>query len=167
MTARRVLYLLSAAAAAAALLPVAVLLPPGIGAELALDARSLEILLNTVLLTVLTVVGAVLLGVPLALATACADLPLRRFWLGALTAPLAVPSYRGAFAWFAALGPGGEIEQLLGLATPRADMFCGGYSCTLAGNKSGVSRSTVTKLTAMATTLVCENPPYCTRPMPR
>jgi iron(III) transport system permease protein len=125
VTARRVLYLLSAAAAAAALLPVAVLLPLGIGAELALDARSLEILLNTVLLTVLTVVGAVLLGVPLALATACADLPLRRFWLGALTAPLAVPSYLGAFAWFAALGPGGEIEQLLGLATPRARGLAG------------------------------------------
>lgn len=125
MTGRPILYLLSAAVAATALLPVAVLLQLGAGAELALDARSLEVLLNTVLLTVLTVAGAVALGVPLAFATACSDLPLRRLWLGALAAPLAVPSYIGAFAWFAALGPGGEIERLTGLPTPRVQGLAG------------------------------------------
>jgi len=122
---RPILYLLSGAVAAAALLPVAVLVPLGAGAELALDTRSLEVFLNTALLTALTVAGAVFLGVPLALATACADLPLRRFWTGALAAPLAVPSYIGAFAWFAALGPGGEIELLTGLPTPRVQGLAG------------------------------------------
>ena len=125
MTGRSVLYLVSAAVAATALLPVAVLVQLGIGAELALDARSLEVLLNTVLLTVLTVAGAIALGVPLAFATACSDLPLRRFWVGALAAPLAIPSYIGAFAWFAAVGPGGEIERLTGLRTPRVQGLAG------------------------------------------
>lgn len=125
MSGRSALYLLSGAVAATALLPMAVLLKLGAGAELALDARNLEVLLNTVLLTVLTVAGAIALGVPLAFATACADLPLRRFWLGALAAPLAIPSYIGAFGWFAALGPGGEIERLTGLPTPRVHGLAG------------------------------------------
>ncbi|MFB4203733.1 hypothetical protein KBTX_04060 [wastewater metagenome] len=111
-------YPLAAVVAAAALLPVAVLLYLGVGAGPALSPRALGILGETALLTGLSVAGAVLIGVPLAVASACVELPLRRFWLVALTAPLAMPSYIGAFALFAAFGPGGEIEHLLGLTTP-------------------------------------------------
>lgn len=121
MNLRRLLLPLSGLVALAALLPVAVLVHLAQGAGWGLDARNLQVLANSALLTGLTVAGAIALGVPLALATACADLPLRRFWLGALTAPLAVPSYLGAFAWYAAMGPGGEIAQFSGLSPPRVE----------------------------------------------
>ncbi len=85
------------------------------------DARNLQVLGNTVMLTACTVVGATLLGVPLALVTAYVHLPWRRVWLIALAAPLALPSYLGAFALYAAFGPGGEIENMLGLTTPAVD----------------------------------------------
>src|SRR5690606_11220456 len=47
------------------------------------------------------------------------DLPWRRFWSVALSLPLAIPSYVGAFAIIAALGPRGLLqgwlETLLGI----------------------------------------------------
>lgn len=52
----------------------------------------------------------------------------------------------------------GEIELIDDLHHEPRQMFWGRYSDTLAENRSGVSRSTVTKWTAMATTLVCDNP---------
>ncbi|MFP4560608.1 MAG: ABC transporter permease [Thiohalorhabdus sp.] len=126
MTRAPVVLGLSALVAAAALAPVAVLLGMGIGAEVALGDRTLEVAANSLLLTGLTVVGAILVGVPLAFVTAYADLPGRRVWTGLLAAPLAVPSYLGAFAYFAAFGPGGEIQGLTGLPLPNVDGLAGG-----------------------------------------
>ena len=118
-------YVPAALIAAAALAPVLVLVYMSIGADLLFDGRTFEIVLNTVLLAVLTVTGAVLIGVPLAVVTTYADLPFRRVWVALLAAPLAIPSYLGAFAFFAAFGPGGEIESLTGIATPRAEGLVG------------------------------------------
>lgn len=84
------------------------------------SARNADLLANTLLLALLTVFGALLLGVPLALLTAYVRLPWSRLWLILLAAPLAMPSYIGAFTFYAAFGPGGEIENLLSLATPSA-----------------------------------------------
>jgi len=84
------------------------------------DTRNLDLLLNTLLLMVLTVLGAIVLGVPLALITAFVRLPFNKLWLILLAAPLAMPSYIGAFTFYAAFGPGGEIESLVGLSTPSA-----------------------------------------------
>lgn len=84
------------------------------------DTRNLDLLLNTLLLMLLTTTGATMLGVPLALLTAFVRLPFNKLWLILLAAPLAMPSYIGAFTFYAAFGPGGEIENLLGLATPSA-----------------------------------------------
>lgn len=111
-------YPLALVIALLALTPVVVLF--GLASESAqlFDARNLEVLSNTLLLMVLTVLGAILLGVPLALLTAYVQLPWRRVWLVLLAAPLAMPSYIGAFTLYAAFGPGGEIETLLGLPTP-------------------------------------------------
>jgi iron(III) transport system permease protein len=108
----------SAAVALAVLSPIAVLAVLGIGADLDFGGQILGIVGNTLALTVLTVVGAVAIGVPLALATSHTDLPARDWWLALLAAPLAIPSYIGAFAYFAAFGAGGEIQALTGLATP-------------------------------------------------
>lgn len=111
--------------AAAALSPIVVLLLLGAGAELALGFRVAEIALNTVLLTVLTALAATLIGVPLAVLTTYTRIPGRRLLLAALAAPLAVPSYLGAFAFFAAFGSGGAIEVLTGIPTPRVQGLWG------------------------------------------
>jgi iron(III) transport system permease protein len=118
-------YPVAALVALAALVPIAVLIALGSGAESIFDSHSLDILLNTVLLAVLTVTGAIILGVPLALLTAYVELPFRRLWLVALAAPLAMPSYIGAFTFYAGFGPGGEIENLIGLPTPSVHGLAG------------------------------------------
>ncbi|MEM1411370.1 MAG: iron ABC transporter permease [Pseudomonadota bacterium] len=111
---------LAALIALTALAPIAVLIDLAGSAEQLFRARQLTLLANTLLLMGLTMLGAVLIGVPLALLTAYGRFPLRALWLVLLAAPLAMPSYLGAFAFFAAFGPGGEVEQVLGLATPSA-----------------------------------------------
>ncbi|NQX88218.1 MAG: iron ABC transporter permease [Halioglobus sp.] len=108
-----------------AVMPVGVLLILAQLPDDLFDTRHLSLLLNTVWLTVLTVLGAILLGVPLALLTAYVRLPLEKFWLVLLAAPLALPSYLGAFTLFAACGPGGEIETVLGFATPAVEGLTG------------------------------------------
>ena len=89
------------------------------------STRNLDLLVNTLLLMLFTVIGSLLLGVPLALLTAYVKLPLGNLWLILLAAPLAMPSYIGAFTFYAAFGPGGEIENLLGLTTPSASGLTG------------------------------------------
>lgn len=110
-------HLASTAVAAAVLSPIVVLALLASGAELEFGAQTGRIVANSVGLTVLTVIGSVLIGVPMAVATAHTDLAGRRLWLALLAAPLAIPSYIGAFAYFAAFGPGGEVQSLTGLAT--------------------------------------------------
>lgn len=112
-------YVLSAPVAVLALLPLLVLLDLGASAESFWDPHWLDVLGQSLALTGLTVVGALLLGVPLAVLTAYVRLPLGALWLPLLAAPLAMPSYIGAFTFYAAFGPGGEIEALTGIPTPE------------------------------------------------
>ncbi len=107
--------------AALALVPVLVLFEMASGASGLFDSYNIRVVINSLLLMGFTVLGAVLIGVPLALMTAYVQLPLLRLWLIVLAAPLAIPSYIGAFTLYAALGPGGEIENLFGLPSPRVD----------------------------------------------
>lgn len=113
------LYLPALPIVALAFLPVVVLAVLASGEPLSFGARNWRIFGNTVALTGLTVGGALLLGVPLAFATTCLRLRGGGWALAALAAPLAVPSYIGAFAYFAATGRGGELESLLGFAPPE------------------------------------------------
>ncbi len=115
----------SALVALAVLAPVAVLVVLALGADVDLRGETVRLVANTLGVTVLTVMGAVAIGVPMALATAHCNLPRRRLWLALLAAPLAVPSYIGAFAYFAAFGTGGEIETLTGAAVPAVRGFGG------------------------------------------
>jgi iron(III) transport system permease protein len=101
-----------------ALAPLVYLVIRGAGAvggplDLALRPRTLEVLLNTVLLAVTVGGMAVIVGLPLGWLTARTDLPGRRIWSVLVVAPLAVPSYVLAFALIAAVGPGGAVRDLL------------------------------------------------------
>lgn len=89
------------------------------------ESRNLTLLTNTLLLTVFTVLGSVVIGVPLALLTSFVRLPFGKLWLVLLAAPLALPSYIGAFTLYASFGPGGEFENVLGLHTPSLDGLLG------------------------------------------
>ena len=113
------LYLPTLPIVALAFLPVVVLVVLASGEPLSFGTRNWRIFGNTVALTALTVGGAVLIGVPLAFATTCLRLRGSGVALAALAAPLAVPSYIGAFAYFAATGRGGELESILGFAPPE------------------------------------------------
>lgn len=108
-----------------AVMPVVVLMVLAADNPQWFDARNLTILTNTLALMVFTALGAVLIGVPLALLTAYVKLPWAKFWLVLLAAPLAIPSYIGAFTLYAAFGPGGEIAQLTGIPAPTFDGLFG------------------------------------------
>jgi len=111
-------YTISFVIALLAFFPVIILFALASDSVQMFDVRNLEILSNTLLLMLFTSVGAVLIGVPLAILLTYVNIPWRRFWLILLAAPLALPSYLGAFTFYAAFGPGGEIENVTGIATP-------------------------------------------------
>ena len=111
-------YPLALLIALMALLPVGVLFSLAQDSAQLFDTHNLRVLGNTVSLVVLTIIGSVLIGVPLAFLTAYVQMPFKRFWLILLAAPLALPSYIGAFAMYFSFGRGGEIENILGISTP-------------------------------------------------
>ncbi|WP_231757730.1 ABC transporter permease [Microbulbifer elongatus] len=114
-------YPLAALIALLAILPIGVLIDLAADEAALFDAHNLRVLSNTLLLMAFTVLGSVLIGVPLALVTAYVQFPWRRLWLVILAAPLAIPSYIGAFTLYAAFGRGGEIDNLLGVPLPAMD----------------------------------------------
>jgi iron(III) transport system permease protein len=81
--------------------------------ELLRRPRTLLVLGNSILLTFLVTVSASLLGSALAWITVRTDLPGRRIWSGLTCLPLALPSYVGAFALLATLGPNGMLQGWL------------------------------------------------------
>jgi len=111
--------LLSGAIAAAVLSPAlwillrATSIPTDGVVSLLVDPSTLQVLVNSVLLVVVVTVASTLLGVPLALLTVRTDLPFPRFWTVAVSLPLVVPSYIGAFAYVSAFGPRGQFADLL------------------------------------------------------
>tara|TARA_Y100000296_G_scaffold45034_1_gene51623 strand:- start:392 stop:1915 length:1524 start_codon:yes stop_codon:yes gene_type:complete len=111
-------YPLALLIALMALLPVGVLFSLAQDSAQLFDTHNLRVLGNTISLVVLTIIGSVLIGVPLAFLTAYVHMPFKRFWLILLAAPLALPSYIGAFAMYFSFGTGGEIENVLGISTP-------------------------------------------------
>ncbi|WP_028293006.1 ABC transporter permease [Oceanobacter kriegii] len=118
-------YPLALIIAIAAVLPLLVLFDLASDASDMMGDYNLRILWNSLLLTGLTVLGSVLIGVPLALLTAYVRLPMPSLWLVILASPLAMPSYIGAFTLYAASGPTGELAQLFGISTPVLDGLTG------------------------------------------
>lgn len=75
--------------------------------------RTARILGNTAVLAVAVAVSTSVIAVPLAWLTARTDLPARRWWATAGALPLVIPSYVGALAIVAALGPKGLLQEWL------------------------------------------------------
>lgn len=75
--------------------------------------RTLTLVQNTLVLTLIVTTGSVLIAVPLAWLLARTDLPLRRLWASLTVLPLAIPSYVGALVIIAALGPRGILQGWL------------------------------------------------------
>lgn len=67
---------------------------------------------------------ALLLAVPAALFSH-SDMPLARLFTVLFTLPLAIPSYVGAMAFIAFLGPGGLLKEWTGVETPSPKGFFG------------------------------------------
>lgn len=111
-------YIIALIVAIFSLLPVAVLVSLAADGSELFDAYNLEVLTNTLLLMGITAFGAILLGVPLAILLTYVQLPWKKFWLVLLAAPLAMPSYLGAFTFYAAFGYSGELNNLTGIETP-------------------------------------------------
>ncbi len=118
-------YPLALLVAIVAILPVVVLIILAADSVQLFDSYHLTVLINTLLLMILTLFGAILIGVPLAFLTTYVHLPWRQFWLVLFVAPLAMPSYLGAFTFYAAFGPGGELYDLLGVKTPSMQGLTG------------------------------------------
>jgi iron(III) transport system permease protein len=113
-----VLLAIGVAVALLSLLPIAYLVIRAAGADdqalaFVLRPRTIEILVSTVVLAALVGSGSVLVGVPVAWLTARARLPGRRFWSILTLVPLAIPSYVTGFAFVAAFGPRGALQDLL------------------------------------------------------
>jgi iron(III) transport system permease protein len=81
--------------------------------SLLLRPRTAQIAFNTALLAGSVAVSTTVIAVPLAWLTARTDLPGRRFWATAAILPLVIPSYVGALAIVAALGPKGMVQGWL------------------------------------------------------
>ncbi|MEZ4676974.1 MAG: ABC transporter permease subunit [Caldilineaceae bacterium] len=113
------LHLLSLAITLLLLLPLLYLAVRAVdvGAEKGLDLllrpRTLEIVRNSVLLAVAVTFWSLALSLPLAWLTTRTDLPGRRLWSVLATLPLVFPSYIGAFALIALLGPRGIVQGWL------------------------------------------------------
>lgn len=112
-------WILTALIAGAVSTPTAYLVIRAAGADagvwtLILRPETTRLLANTLTLVLAVTAASTILAVPLAWLTVRTDLPLRRFWSVALAVPLAVPSYLGAYAVVAALGPRGMLQQVLG-----------------------------------------------------
>lgn len=110
----------AALVALAAALPLVYLLivvggDPAGALEVIARPRSLALLRNSVGLAAAVTAASVALALPLAWLTVRTDLPARRIWTVATVLPLVVPSYIGAYAFLAALGPRGIAQDLLGV----------------------------------------------------
>ena len=88
-------------------------------------------LVRTTALAAAVTAGTIAIAVPVSWLTTRTDLPLRGFWSTALSIPLVVPSYVGAYALVAFAGPGGMIDDLFGRdgGLPGVYGFGGAWLC--------------------------------------
>lgn len=93
--------------------------------EIVFRARNLELLGNTVLLTLATLLSTTLMALPLAFLAARTDFRPRRLLMLLGVLPLAIPGYVGGYALLAASGTGGTIHALTGIPWPGPSGFWG------------------------------------------
>jgi iron(III) transport system permease protein len=83
------------------------------GIDYLLQARTLRVIGNSLLLTVTVVIASGIIGVAFAWLTTRTNLPYRRAILVLGLLPMVIPSYIGALTLVAGLGPVGYLQQLL------------------------------------------------------
>ena len=110
---------------ALAILPLAVLVNIASEAEQIVYVGHYEIFLNTFLVAIFTAFISVCIGVPIAIVITFIEIPFRKLWLVILLTPLAIPSYIGAFALYAAFGTGGELDSFLPFTPPSIEGLAG------------------------------------------
>ncbi len=81
--------------------------------NLILRQKTGVVLRNSAVLATAVAAAGTVIAVPLAWLTTRTDLPLRRFWTIVAGLPLVIPSYVGALAIVAALGPRGMLQGWL------------------------------------------------------
>lgn len=74
---------------------------------------TINVFVNSIVLSGFVTVASLLIGVPMAWLTTRSDVPLRRIWLILAMAPMAIPSYIGAWAIVSVLGPKGLLQRWL------------------------------------------------------
>ena len=113
------LTLLAGAVAAAVAVPLAWLVVTALGIDpdsaLATLVRpsTVQVVINSAVMVAAVTALSVVLSVPLAYLTVRTDLPFRRLWTVAVSMPLVIPSYIGAFAYVSVFGPNGELQSVL------------------------------------------------------
>ena len=83
------------------------------GLEYLLRERTLQIIINSLILVVTVTASSVALGVPFAWLTARTDLPFRRAWLVVGLLTMVIPSYLGAVTYIEMFGPRGLLQGWL------------------------------------------------------
>lgn len=99
--------------------------------DLYTSERTLTPLFNTLRLAALTALSAAVVGTALAWFTLRTDIPLRRLWATLAPLPLVFPSFVGALALLAAIGPGGLLASPLdsvGIEATRPEGFWGAWA---------------------------------------
>ncbi len=93
--------------------------------ELVFRYRNLELLYNTLLLALSTLLAGTLIALPMAWITTRSDIPGRKILtlLGVL--PLAIPGYVMAYALLGFTGANGTVAMLFGIDLPRLSGFSG------------------------------------------
>ena len=76
-------------------------------------ARTAELILRSLALTIAVTVSASAIAIVLAWLTVRTDLPARKLWTVAAALPLVIPSYIGAYAFLSAVGPQGFAQNIL------------------------------------------------------
>lgn len=96
-------------------LAVAIAGSSGVVLETIAEPRTAELLGRSLALAAAVTFTAVLFAVPVAWLTTRTDLPGRSAWTVALSLPLVIPSYIGAYVFVSAFGPSGLLQDVLGV----------------------------------------------------
>ena len=112
------LWLPAGLIASSILLPILYLIIRAFGgqtsaSELIFRTRTLEILMNSLLLAITVTVASAAISLPIAWLTVRTDLPGKRLWSILTALPLVIPSYIGAYLMASALGPKGIVQGWL------------------------------------------------------
>ena len=86
-----------------------------------LDTRIPILLQNTLSLTLIVTIFAIIIGVSLAWLVIRTDLPGKKIWVWLLALPLVIPPYVGAITYIIIFGPTGWVRDWLG--SPLFNMY--------------------------------------------